>query len=277
MLEQKVRSKSEGELDDNFFDYLRYALDDLCCELAEKFNLYTYRGEPRRAFILDTLLSYSCRGCIIKVFTHQRKGDKADALYAQNHRLAVNLLVEELRSILKNEGLTYKVEEEAKGVYGRSDIVVQATATGIIIEVAKALEIVVEVKTGAGFTYTQIFRYLIERPNAVLVLWRVTKRQIIVIDGGKIRGLLLMVMEAALNRGIAILNGEYAECSHNPVRNEPYVIEDAQRLVDDFLSALAETIPSVVETVLGIIRSRLEDAASQQKLEAEKHSKKQYM
>ena len=104
-----------------------------------------------------------------------------------------------------------------------------------------------------------------------------TKRQIIVIDGGKIRGLLLMVMEAALNRGTAILNGDYEECSHNPFRSKPYVIEDAQGLVDDFLSALAETVPRVVETVLGIIRSRLEDAASQQKLEAEKHSKKQYM
>jgi len=275
MLKQAV--KSEGEFDNEFFDYLRCAINELCDELAEKFGLYTSRGEPRRAFILDTLMKYSCYGCIMKVLTHQRKGDRADALYAQNHRLAVNLLVEELRRHLKKAGLKPNVEGEVKGLFGRPDIVVRATPTGIIIEVAKSLEIVIEVKTGAGFTYEQVFRYLIERPNAVLVLWRVTKRQIIVIDGGKIRGLLLMVMEAALNRGTAILNGYYEECSHNPVRNEPYVIEDAQRLVDDFLSALAETVPSVVETVLGIIRSRLEDAASQQKLEAEKHSKKQYM
>ena len=275
MLKQAV--KSEGEFDNEFFDYLRCAINELCDELAEKFGLYTSRGEPRRAFILDTLMKYSCYGCIMKVLTHQRKGDRADALYAQNHRLAVNLLVEELRRHLKKAGLKPNVEGEVKGLFGRPDIVVRATPTGIIIEVAKSLEIVIEVKTGAGFTYEQVFRYLIERPNAVLVLWRVTRRQIIVIDGGKIRGLLLMVMEAALNRGTAILNGDYEECSHNPVRNEPYVIEDAQCLVDDFLSALAETIPSVVETVLGIIRSRLEDAASQQKLEAEKHSKKQYM
>jgi len=191
-------------------------------------------------------------------------------LFVQNHKLAVNLLVEELRRSLKKAGLKSNVEEEVKGVYGRPDIVVRATATGIIIEVAKTLEILVEVKTGAGFTYAQIFRYFIERPSAVLVLWRVTRRQIVVIDGEKIRGLLLMVMEAALNRGTAILNGEYKECKHNPVRNEPYIIEDAQGLVDDFLSALAETIPSIVETVLGIIRSRLEDTdASQQTVEAE--------
>ena len=75
-------------------------------------------------------------------------------------------------------------------------------------------------------------------------------------------------MEAALNRGVAILNGEYKECNHNPVMSEPYTIEDAQGLIDDFLSALAETIPSVVETVLDIIRSRINDIdVSQQTVE----------
>ena len=91
-----------------------------------------------------------------------------------------------------------------------------------------------------------------------------TRRQIIVIDGEKIRGLLLKVMETALNRGATILNGLYEECGHNPVRNEPYIIEDAQGLVDDFLSALTETIPSVVETVLDIIRSHLGDIETSQ-------------
>jgi len=262
MLEQAV--KSEEEFDNGFFDYLRCAINDLCDEIAEKFDLYTSRGEPRRTFILDKLMKYSCYGCIMKVLTHQREDSRADMLFVQNHKLAVNLLVEELRRNLKKTGLEPNVEEEVKGVYGRPDIVVRTTATGIIIEVAKTLEILVEVKTGAGFTYAQIFRYFIERPNAVLVLWRVTRRQIIVIDGEKIRGLLLMVMETALNRGTAILNGEYKECKHNPVRNEPYIIEDAQGLVDDFLSALAETIPSVVETVLDIIRSHLGDIETSQ-------------
>ena len=264
MLEQEVRSKSEGEFDDNFFDYLRYALDDLCCELAEKFNLYTYRGEPRRAFILDTLLSYSCLGCIIKVFTRERKGDKADALYAQNHRLAVNLLVEELRSIFKNEGLNYRVEEEAKGVYGRSDIAIQATATGVLIEVAKTLEILVEVKTGASFTYAQIFRYLIERPNAILILWRVTQHQIIVVEGEKIKRLLARVMETALSRGTAILNGEIEKCKHNPIRDGSYRIKDPQSLVDVFLESLVETIPNVAAAVKEIIRAHLKTADSPQ-------------
>ena len=265
----------QTEANNEIFEYLRGYLDEVCSSIAEKYGLYDSHGRPRKAFVLDTLLKYSCYGCINKVFTQPRKTDSIDKLFLQNHKLAVNLLVEQLRHHLKAAG--FKVEEEVRGEYGRVDVIIKPTSTGVIVEIGNTIEIIIEVKTGASFTYAQLFRYILERPNAVLVLWRVTQRQIIVIDGGKIRGLLLMVMEAALNRGTAILNGDYEECSHNPVRNEPYVIEDAQRLVDDFLSALAETVPRVVETVLRIMRSRLEDATSQQKLEAEKHPKKQYM
>ena len=47
MLKQAV--KSEGEFDNEFFDYLRCAINELCDEPAEKFGLYTPRGEPRGA------------------------------------------------------------------------------------------------------------------------------------------------------------------------------------------------------------------------------------
>lgn len=67
MLKQSVRPKHE-EFDDGFFDHGRCALDDVCLKLAEKFKLYASNGEPRRAFILGTLLNYSCRGCAVKVF-----------------------------------------------------------------------------------------------------------------------------------------------------------------------------------------------------------------
>jgi len=257
MLLETGQVKSKNGVDDDLFKYLRDSLDEVCSQIAEEYGLYDFRSQPRKAFVLDTLMKYSCRGCIMKVLTNQRENSRADMLFVENHKLAVNLLVEELRRNLKKNNLKSNVEEEVDRIYGRPDIVVRTTATGIIIEVANALEVLVEVKTGASFTYAQIFRYFIEKPKAVLVLWRVTQRQIIVIDGRKIRGLLLMIMEAALNRGTAILNGEYKECNHNPVMSEPYTIEDAQGLVDDFLSALAETIPSVVETVLNIIRSRI--------------------
>jgi len=127
MLKQAV--KSEEEFDDGFFDHLRCAINSLCEELAEKFGLYTSRGEPRRAFILDTLMRYSCHGCIVKVLTQQRIDDRADRLFLENHRLAVGLLVEGLRRRLRDG---FKIEEEVKGEYGRPDIVVKPTSTGVI-------------------------------------------------------------------------------------------------------------------------------------------------
>lgn len=178
-------------------------------------------------------------------------------MFVQNHRLAVSLLVEALHRGFKHEDLNLKIEEEVNSVYGRLDVVVRITTTGILIEVANKFEVIIEVKTGKGFTYAQVFRYLMEKPSAILVLWKVTQRQIIVFEGSKLRRIILMIMEAALDRGNDILNDSYEECGHDPVRNKPYVLENAQGLADDFLSALSETISSVVGVVLGIIRNRL--------------------
>lgn len=252
------RSALRADVDDVFFDYLRSSLDDVCSDLAGKFDLYNSRGEPRKAFILDTLLKYSCCGCIVKVLTRQRRSDRADMLFIQNHKLAVNLLVERLRRRLKLNGFKPEVEGEAGGVYGRPDVIVKPTIMGVVVEVAKTLEIIIEVKTGTGFTYAQLFRYLIGRPNAVLLVWRVTRRQVLVIDGKERCRLLILLIEAALDRGTAILNDEYEECSHNPVRDASYTIEDAQGIVDEFLTALVETIPNVVESVVDIIQRRLQ-------------------
>ena len=253
MLLSKRQAEPQTELDDDLFEYLRYSLDELCSEIAKKYGLYDSHGRPRKAFVLDALLKYSCYGCINKVFTQLRKTDSIDKLFLQNHKLAVNLLVEQLRHHLKAAG--FKVEEEVRGEYGRVDVIIKPTSTGVIVEIGNTIEIIIEVKTGASFTYAQLFRYLIERPNAVIVVWRVTQRQLFILNGRRLRGLLLMVMQAALNRGFAILNGEIEPCSHNPVNAKPYRIEDAQEIVDKFLSSLTKTLPNVVDAVLNVIRN----------------------
>ena len=242
----------QTEANNEIFEYLRGWLDEVCSSIAEKYGLYDSHGRPRKAFVLDTLLKYSCYGCINKVFTQPRKTDSIDKLFLQNHKLAVNLLVEQLRHHLKSAG--FKVEEEVRGEYGRVDVIVKPTSTGVIVEIGNTIEILIEVKTGASFTYAQLFRYLIERPNAVIVVWRVTQRQLFILNGRRLRGLLLMVMQAALNRGFAILNGEIEPCSHNPVNAKPYRIENAQEIVDEFLSSLTKTLPTVVDAVLNVIR-----------------------
>lgn len=257
MLAKVKETGLQAKPDDEFFEYLRNCIDELCCKVAEKYKLYDSYGRPRRAFILDTLIKYACRGCIVKVLTQLRRDDDVDRLFVQNHKLAVNLLVEQLRSRLGAAGLKGKIEEEANGAYGRPDILIKLTSTGLVIKVGD-VEIIVEVKTGKGFSYAQLFRYLIERPNAVLVLCRVAQHQSIVIKGTEIHDLLVMVMEAALSRGIDILNGGYEECNHNPVSDSPYVVENAQAIVDSFLASLPKTTQSNVDVILSIIEGCIE-------------------
>ena len=102
--------KSKIGVDDDLFEYLRYSLDEVCSQIAEKYGLYDFRGQPRKAFVLDTLMKYSCCGCIMKVLTNQRENSRADMLFAENHKLAVNLLVEELRRNLNKAKLKSNVE-----------------------------------------------------------------------------------------------------------------------------------------------------------------------
>ena len=229
------------------------SLDRLCIEIARKFNLYTSDGKPRKVFILDTLLRYSCRGCIVKVLSKQPR-KRADALYIQNHNLAVSLLVEELYRKLRENGLSFVVKEEVKGSYGKPDVIVKVTTTGLILEVNGKIEVIVEVKSGESFSYAQIFRYLAEKPNAILTLWRVVKRQTLVFEGEKLHRLLLMVMRAALDRGNSILNGEYWECDHNPIVEEGKNHRNFQNFIDQFLSALTENTADTAEIIVNIIK-----------------------
>jgi len=261
-MQAKVKETGlQAKPDDEFFEYLRSYVDELCCKVAEKYKLYDSYGRPRRAFILDTLIKYMCRGCIVKVLTQPRTTDSVDRLFLQNHKIAVNLLVEQLRNRLIAEGLKGRVEGEVSGVYGRPDVILKITSTGLIIKVGE-LEVIVEVKTGTSFSYAQLLRYIIERPNAILVLWRVAQNQTIVIKGTEVRGLLIMVLEAAINRGRDIVNGEYEDCDHNPVSNKPYIVEDAQAIVDNILLPLPRTMQSVVNTVLSVIESHFETNAT---------------
>lgn len=234
-------------------EHLRDCLDEVCDEIAEKYGLYDSKGNPRRAFILNTLLKYGCRGCIVKVFTQLRKADNVDRLFLQNHMLATNLLFEQLYDRLAMGNLKCRVDLEVDGKYGRPDIVLKLTNTGLFIKIGE-IEIIAEVKTGAGFEYSQILRYLIERPHAIIMLWRVTQRQNIVIKGSEIHELLVLAMESALNRGRDVLRNRH-ECNHNLVHDQPRLINDAQVIVDNILPSLPKAIQSAVNTIFSIIES----------------------
>ncbi|MEM3666780.1 MAG: hypothetical protein QW222_06845 [Candidatus Bathyarchaeia archaeon] len=247
-----VISKAKDNLN---YDLLKAWLEDVCSRIAIKFGLVTNNGKPRMAFVLDTLLKYPCRGCIRKVLLNPNANGKVDAFFVQNHDLAVGLLVEGLRQNLEANGFKLKVEQETSSMYGKPDIIVKPTRTGVLVEVAD-LEIVIEVKTGVGFSYAQLIRYLVEKPNAIGIIWRILPNQILILDSQKHRLLLMLCLEAALKRGLDTLNGAVEECEHNPIRDFKIEIEDAQRLFDQYLTALTKSLPKIVGTVYEIIQSR---------------------
>jgi len=245
---------SEANSGPNYSQLMSW-LEDVCRRVAVKFGLVTNGGKPRMSFVLDALLKYSCRGCIRKVLLSPDVNGKADALFVQNHDLAVGLLVEALRQNLEAKGFKLRVEQEVGGVYGIPDVIVKPTRMGVVVELAD-LEIVIEVKTGVGFSYAQLIRYLAERPEAVGVIWRILPDQVLILDQRKHRSILMLCLEAALKRGLDILNGAVEECKHNPIRNFKIEVKDAQRLLDQYLTALANSLPKVVSAVYEIIQSR---------------------
>ncbi|MEM2093490.1 MAG: hypothetical protein QXE16_04320 [Candidatus Bathyarchaeia archaeon] len=235
---------------------LRVWLEKVCNDIAIKYGLLTPSGRPKKACVLDALLKYSCRGCIRKALQHPEADGRADALYVQNHWLAVGLLVEALRQTFEAECLNFQVEQEVDGVFGRPDVTVKPTMTGVLVEV-EDLEIIIEVKTGRGFSYSQLIRYWLERPNSICVIWRVIPNQVLVIDPNKHHSILELCLIAAIRRGIDILNSKNEECRHNPTRSMGTCIVDAQNVLDSYFDSMQKSLPKIVRTVRQIVQHHL--------------------
>ncbi|MGB9959693.1 MAG: hypothetical protein ACPLKQ_04135 [Candidatus Bathyarchaeales archaeon] len=237
-------------------EQLRVWLDKVCNDIAIKYGLLTLSGRPRKAFVLDALLRYSCRGCIKKALQHSEADGRADALYVQNHWLAIGLLVEGLRQTFETDGLNFEVEQEVDGVFGRPDVTVKPTMAGVLVK-AEDLEIIIEVKTGRGFSYSQLIRYWLERPNSICIIWRVIPNQVLVIDPKRHYSILELCLIAAIRRGIDILNGNNEECSHNSRRSMENCIIDAQNVLDSYFESMQKSLPKIVKTVQEIVQHYL--------------------
>lgn len=241
MLVQAPRPAESGDLQ----RYLLDCLDEVCIRLAEKFDLYDSTGKPRRAFILDSLLKLDCLGCLWKVLAnaHMRNG-RVDALYGEMHSLAVNLLSGVLMQTLGDCDVCC----EENGEYGRTDITVKPAKFGVVVE-AYGRNVVVEVKTGRSVSFAQIFRYLLQHPDTVVVVWRVSARQVFALEGGKMKALLSLVVSSAISRALRLLECDVLTCSHNPLA-EDSIISDPQALLDNFFNGLAVSLPKAVKAVI---------------------------
>lgn len=233
---------------DELLEYLKGCLDEVVERISAKFGLTDMRGRPRKAFIIDALLRFDCVGCIRKVFTQMRKRP-TDNLYLEMHSLAANLLAGMLTQALDNPKL--KVHLEENGRYGRVDVAIKTAAFGAAVE-ADDVQVIVEVKTGRCVSLIQALRYLLEHPDAVLLVWRVRKRQIFILKGERLRPILCMCAAIAIYRALKLLNDCDVVCSHNPNASSA-IIENPQEHIDEYFDGLAESLPKVVSAVFEVL------------------------
>jgi len=243
-----LKPETDAQTTTDLLNYLRDCLDEACRRIAEKYSVYDMLGRPRKAYILDVLTRYTCPSCAVKALTQMRVRTEVDAIFRETHDLAVSLLVHALRNIL---GGRIIVEDEVTSENGRVDVLVKKLKGGLLVQ-ADNLELIVEVKTNMGFNIRQVLRYLAERPDAIALIWRVRKRQTLLVDGRKHRWLITAFIASALQQGLTILNGQFEQCNHN-IWDKSFDVEDPQGFLEDFLARVVDGLPKVVSIITQLL------------------------
>jgi len=239
------------------FEDLRNSLDQVCSQVAQRFSLYSSSGKPRKATILAVIAKSACIGCIAKKLSPQAIANHVDAIYWECHRLAVNVLVEELYNLLRGMGYNVRISTETKLEYGKADAIITITNYGINLR-CNASELLVEVKTGRSLSLCQLFRYLIDKRSNTIVVWRVRRRQILVFDTEDVKPLLMEFMRMICLRGTRLLSSPQLTCQHTQRPDYQPTQEALQEMFQDFAGALTETLPNILEAIterLGIDNS----------------------
>jgi len=241
-------------------DNYRPLLDHICNETAQRFNMYDPNGKTRNATIIDTIARTWCIACIIKKFSDQSIATDVDALYKECHRLAVNILVEELYHFLNQMGYKALISTEAKLEYGKADILITVTNYGLNLKGNKK-ELIIEVKTGNSISLTQIFRYLLDSRSDTIIVWRIRKRQVLIFNAKKFRPLLAEFIKMICMRANRLLSSRQVQpCQHTRQSNFQPTQEKLEKAFEDFSEGLVETLPTVLQTIL----KQLEDIAPQE-------------
>lgn len=238
------------------FENLRNLLDQVCSQVAQRFNLYSSNGKPRKATIIAVIAKSACLACIAKKLSAQPTGNRVDALYIEVHRLAVNVLVEELYNLLKGMGYNVMISTETQLEYGKADVTITITKYGINLK-CNANELLVEVKTGNSISLSQLFRYLMDKRSNTIVVWRVRRRQILVFETESIKPLLMEFMRIVCLRGTRLLSSPQLTCQHTQRADYQPTQEALQKMFQDFAEALVETLPYILEA----ITERLDDSS----------------
>ncbi len=243
------------ELKSNDDVELKQEIEKLSADIAKKFKLFDWHGRPRKAFILNTLMNNSCVYCISKILSNKRKNGGVDSIYSENHKLAVGLLMEKLQYQLKVEGFNLQSNDEVNNEYGRADIFLEPTFTGLQVNL-NGSKIIIEVKTGKGISYSQLFRYLIGEPEtSMIIVWRVLMGQTFALIREDVKDIIISYMNMILSRGEKLLEEKIQQCTHRTPYYSIYIIKNPQKVINDFTDALSENLPKAVDNILHIIKT----------------------
>jgi hypothetical protein len=249
--------KSSDFLKNCDFESLRDSLEIVCDKVAQRFKFCNRNGKPRKAFIVNVLAKSPCITCITNELSSPALTNDVDAMYKECHKLAVNVLVEELYQLLTQTGYKVVVSTEAELEYGKADILITITSYGLNLK-GNDKELIVEVKTGNSLSLPQLFRYLLDRRNDNIIIWRIRKRQILVFNAQKIKPLLTEFMRMICLRANRLLSSQQIQpCHHNRHLNHQASQEELERMFEEFSEALMETLPYVMKTVLENLGVRL--------------------
>lgn len=253
MKHAKIAVSDIGEVMDALggksYEELRNSLDCVCSEIASKFGLYGPNNHPRKATIIDAIANSTCVGCSAKKLSDTTLHRRIDGIYMECHRLAVGTLVEELQDKFRRMGYSVLILSEAETEYGRVDVLITPTNYGIKLEYGVS-ELIIEVKTGLTISLSQIFRYLFDRENETLILWRIRNRQVLLFNGKCLKPLLMRFMKMCILRGERLLATPEPTCEH-PRQSDCWspTQEEIQSMLEDFAKALVETLPRVLKRV----------------------------
>lgn len=227
---------------------LQSLLDEVCCQVAQRFDLYGSNGKPRKATIISVIANFSCLSCIVEKLSASATASSVDALYTECHKLAVNILVEELYNLLRVMGYNVLISTETELEYGKADGTITITNYGINLK-HNENELLVEVKTGTSLSLCQIFRYLMDKRSNTIFIWRVRRRQILLLNAERIKPLLMEFMRMVCLRGNRLLSTTQPTCQHKRRPEYEPTQEVLQEMFHDFAKALIETLPFILEAV----------------------------
>ncbi|MEM2130249.1 MAG: hypothetical protein QXZ70_06595 [Candidatus Bathyarchaeia archaeon] len=249
---KNITSQIESLLSSQTIDFYNShnLLDQACSQIAQRFALYNHEGRPCKNIIIEVVANHSCLGCIIEKLSNRTTTNEVDALYKECHRQAVNFLVEELYFLLNQMGHKVAVSTEAELEYGKADILITVTNYGLNLK-GQTKELLVEVKTGMSLSLSQLFRYLLDARSETIVVWRVRKRQVLVLKTSDIKPLLNEFIRMICLRSIRLLSSQQIQpCHHKKQFKYSPKQDELQEMFKDFSEAITETLPTILQTII---------------------------